>query len=94
MLKRSLYILAALLSPALLAAQEGAYSIKGNITGLDAPAIAYLAYKKDGGHRADSSPIVKGVFELKGMTDQPFAATLVIDRKGVGIQKLDRRETW
>jgi peroxiredoxin len=92
MLKRSLYILAALLSPALLAAQEGAYSIKGNITGLDAPAIAYLAYKKDGGHRADSSPIVKGVFELKGMTDQPFAATLVIDRKGVGIQKLDRRE--
>lgn len=85
-------MLTAFLSPALLAAQEGAYSIKGNITGLNAPAIAYLAYKKDGGHRADSSPIIKGVFELKGMTDEPFPATLVIDRKGVGIQKLDRRE--
>ncbi|MBO9563009.1 MAG: AhpC/TSA family protein [Niastella sp.] len=92
MFKRAIYNLAALLSPALLVAQEGAYSIKGNITGLDAPAIAYLAYKKDGGHRADSSPVIKGIFELKGLTDQPFSATLVIDRKGVGIQKLDRRD--
>lgn len=80
-----------MLLPGTLAAQEGAYIIKGKIAALDTPAIAYLAYKKEGRNIADSAFIVKGAFELKGTTDQPFLAYLVIDRKGVGLNNLGRR---
>lgn len=80
-----------MLLPAMLVAQEGAYSIKGKIANLDVPSIAYLAYKKEGRNIRDSVFIHKGEFELKGTTDQPFFAWLVIDRKGVGLNNLGRR---
>jgi peroxiredoxin len=84
-------LLVAMLLPAMLAAQDGAYSIKGKITGLDIPAIAYLAYKREGKNIADSVFIRNGAFEFKGTTDQPFLAWLVIDRKGVGLNNLGNR---
>jgi peroxiredoxin len=88
---RSIPLFLCMLLPTVLFAQEGAYCIKGKITGLDTPAIAYLAYKKEGRQMADSAFILKGEFELKGTTDEPFPGVVVIDRKGVGLRNLDRR---
>ena len=88
---RSIPFIICMLLPAVFFAQEGAYSIKGRITDLDTPAIAYLVYKKDGRQIADSAFIHKGEFELKGTTDEPFQGVVVIDRKGVGLNNLGRR---
>lgn len=84
-------LIVGMLFPAMLAAQEGAYSIQGKITGLDTPAIAYLAYRKEGKNIADSVFIRNGAFEFKGAADQPFLAWLVIDRKRMGLYNMDRQ---
>ncbi|NII27138.1 AhpC/TSA family protein [Pseudoflavitalea sp. X16] len=84
-------LLVVMLLPAMLAAQESPYSVKGKIVGLDTPAIAYLAYKKEGRNIADSVFIRHGAFEFKGTTDQPFLAWLVIDRNRIGLFNMDRR---
>jgi peroxiredoxin len=88
---RTILLLLSLIISATLFAQEGNYTIKGNIEGLDAPAIAYLTYKKEGRNMADSALVQKGVFELKGMADEPFYAVIVIDHQGVGIMNLARK---
>ena len=88
---RTVLLIVSLIISAVLFAQEGNYTINGRIEGLDAPAMAYLTYKKEGRNVADSALIQKGVFELKGVVDEPFYAVVVIDHKGVGIMNLARR---
>jgi peroxiredoxin len=89
---RPLLLFLSLFVTAALSAQEGSYSIKGNIEGLDAPAIVYLTCKKEGRNIADSAFVQKGQFEIKGTTDDPFFSVLVVDHKGVGLRNLlDRR---
>jgi peroxiredoxin len=74
-----------------LTAQEGNYTIKGTIEGVDAPAIAYLTYKKDGKNMYDSCMVRQGRFEIKGTLEQPFFAVVVLDHHAKQLLNMDRR---
>jgi len=73
-----------LLAPGLALAQAPApttypYAIKGKIGKFNAPAKVYLT---NGGETIDSATLKQGRFELKGTTEFPHAATLVLERQG------------
>ena len=76
--------------PLLLWAQEHPYTVTGKIGNLDAPAMVYLAYKKDGKNLFDSSIIQNGVFTINGTLQAPMYAALVLDHKGQGVRNLQR----
>lgn len=69
-----------------LFAQKGEYTVKGEVGKLNAPAKAYLAYRTATDNITDSSAIVDGKFEFKGVINAPVKATLVINYKGSGIR--------
>ncbi|UOQ50933.1 TlpA disulfide reductase family protein [Hymenobacter cellulosivorans] len=74
-----------LLAPCLACAQPSyPFVVKGRIGRLDAPAKVYLMY----GARVDSAWLRNGKFELKGTTDLPFPAELVLERQGKRRDKL------
>jgi len=79
---------AALLLPFTLQAQsQKPFSI--NVK-MDAPpgTKIYLAYQTDGKKIIDSALQKQGVFNIKGTASQPLNATLVVDKDGLGIQKI------
>ncbi|MBU6123052.1 TlpA disulfide reductase family protein [Hymenobacter siberiensis] len=75
------YLLALLLAlPCLAQAQTPfAYTVKGKLGNLSAPAKLYLVR---GMSIADSATLKNGVFELKGTADAPTTADLVFRREG------------
>ncbi|OFY41669.1 MAG: hypothetical protein A2X18_10075 [Bacteroidetes bacterium GWF2_40_14] len=75
-----------LLAPMSLFAQKGEYTIKGEVGKLNAPAKAYLAYRTATDNITDSSAIVDGKFEFKGLVNAPVKANLVINYKGSGMR--------
>jgi peroxiredoxin len=69
-----------LLAPGLAGAQTTyPYVVKGKIGQLNAPAKIYLVY---GPQVLDSATLKNGQFELKGTTEWPHSAALVLARKG------------
>jgi peroxiredoxin len=69
-----------LLAPGLSAAQAPTpFVIKGKVGQLNAPAKIYLVY---GPQVLDSATLKNGTFEIKGTTDWPRSAALVLARKG------------
>jgi peroxiredoxin len=69
-----------LLAPGLVAAQAATpFVIKGKVGELNAPAKIYLVY---GPQVLDSATLKNGTFEIKGTTDWPRSAALVLARKG------------
>jgi peroxiredoxin len=88
MKKIFLYIIALL--PLAVAAQNPAqFVINSKVGTLNAPARAYLIYQLGANRQIDSAMIVNGSFVFKGDIMYPTNAFLVIDRKGVGLSKLD-----
>lgn len=77
--------------PVLLAAQQGTFTIKGKIEGLQSPSVVYLAYKKEGKNRIDSSLVRQGSFEITGAMEEPFHASIVVDHQGVGLYNLNTK---
>jgi hypothetical protein len=69
-----------LLAPGLAAAQAPTpFVIKGKVGQLNAPAKIYLVY---GPQVLDSATLKNGTFEIKGTTDWPRSAALVLARTG------------
>jgi peroxiredoxin len=74
-----------ILAPYLACAQPSyPFVVKGKIGRLDAPAKVYLVH----GARLDSAVLRNGKFELKGTTNLPFPAELVLERQGKRRDKL------
>jgi peroxiredoxin len=78
--------------PAALFAQAPAdnFTLKTKIGTIGAPAKVYLGYQVAGKNIIDSSAIVNGEANFKGHLNSPVSATIVIDAKGTGLDKLAR----
>jgi len=88
MKKIFLYLIAVL--PLTAFAQEPqSFEIKSKIGDLNAPSRAYLLYQLGANKVVDSAIIARGSFDFKGQILTPTNALLVIDHKGVGLEKLD-----
>lgn len=79
------YMLAA---PYLLLAQNGTYTINGNVGQLSAPAKAYLLYSNATGRQTDSTLINNGSFSFTGVITNPESALLIINKKGTGASTM------
>jgi peroxiredoxin len=83
-MKKNLMILM-LISPVIVLAQKGNYTLKGKIGSLDAPARIFLGYKNAKGDFVDSANIRNGQFEFKGAIEDPVQSTLVLSYTGAGV---------
>jgi len=86
MKKLSIYIL--LLLPFFCNAQDSTFTIKGQVGNFNPPAKAYLLYQLGANKVLDSAAITNGSFTITGDIIYPTQAVLLIDRTGVGLQKL------
>lgn len=87
-MKKILFLMLSV-SPFLAAAQTANYDLKGKIGILNPPAKAYLLRRINGKDVSDSTTLASGVFEFKGITQDPEQALLILDHKGVGLIKLE-----
>jgi peroxiredoxin len=88
MKKALLTILAGL--PVLAFAQT-AFTIKGKVGTIGAPSKIFLQYRADGKTVLDSTVAVDGAFTFSGTVKDIIPATLILDSKGTGLAKLDRK---
>jgi peroxiredoxin len=65
-------------------AQDKAFTLKGKIGNLDAPAKIYLSYWS-GEEHTDSTFLDKGNFFFKGLVGGPAASRLILDYSGNGM---------
>jgi thiol-disulfide isomerase/thioredoxin len=65
------------------------FVLNSKLGNLNAPAKAYLIYQLGANRVIDSAAITNGSFVFKGNVMNPTNAYLVIDHKGVGLDKLD-----
>ena len=78
---------ALLVTPSLLWAQGGSFTLNGKSPVYKAPAKAYLRYMESGTAKMDSTPIQNGVFSFKGTLENPVQATLLVDKQGRGFSR-------
>lgn len=76
---RTLFSTAAFCMPLALSAQDG-YFIKGQVTGLNMAAKAFLVYKVKGERVLDSTEVRKGAFTFKGKVGAPKEAHIRLKR--------------
>ena len=90
-MKKIFFLIAALL-PSLVFAQDisQSFTVNGKVGNLNKPAVAYLFYRFGANKVVDSAVIVNGSFSITGNITEPNMAALVIDHKGVGIEKLGK----
>ncbi len=82
-MKSKLFFTIAYFIPSLLMAQSG-YILSGKITGLKAPAVAYLSIVENGRYvNKDSSVVKRGKFKFKGMVDAPTQAVVALKRSNL-----------
>ncbi|SOD88743.1 TlpA disulfide reductase family protein [Spirosoma fluviale] len=81
------FVTALLLSPSMLWAQIGTYTLNGKLAGVKAPAKAYLRYMESGTARMDSAQIQNGTFSFNGKVATPMQATLFVDKLGTGFSR-------
>ncbi len=67
--------------PAATFAQDS-YTIKGHISGVEAPAKVYLGYRSGKSYVRDSAEVKNGSFELKGTVSEPVSASLNLKSAG------------
>ncbi len=88
---RKIFLYIIIISPALVFAQAPqTFTVKAKIANAVPPAKAYLFYNLGANQVVDSATISLGGFEITGSILFPVNATLVLDHKGVGLQKLDQ----
>ncbi|MGF7080387.1 redoxin domain-containing protein [Mucilaginibacter sp. UYCu711] len=85
---KKLILLALVIVPALVWAQDGTFTLKAKIGTEKAPAQAYLIYPIAGKYIIDSALLDNGAFTFKGTLAEPTSAQLVMDHHGVGLAKL------
>ncbi|MVN90267.1 TlpA disulfide reductase family protein [Mucilaginibacter aquatilis] len=74
--------------PVATMAQTGAFTVKGKIGKVDAPAKAYVQYRKDGKLVVDSAMVKNGEFEFKGTVAAPSQGYVLLSKKGDGMNKV------
>ncbi len=90
-MKKILFLLAAL-SPVMAFAQATETAvINGKLGNIGAPAKIYLSYQLGANSVIDSADIVNGAFSFKETILNPVNATLVVDYKGLGIEKFTQQ---
>jgi peroxiredoxin len=77
------------ITPSVLLAQSGSYTLIGKVGALPATAKAYLMYSDAAGRQTDSTAINNGSFGFTGTIDHPSSAYLIINKKGTGINTND-----
>ena len=86
MIKKLIYI-AMLAVPVMGFAQSNNFTVKGKIGNGNAPAKAYLSYRDGDKSITDSTLLVNGEFEFKGIVAEPVQGTLFVNAKGDGMHK-------
>lgn len=73
--------------PVAAMAQTGAFTIKGKIGNVNAPAKAYIQYRKDNKTIMDSVVVKNGAFEFKGDVAAPSQGYVLLNKKGDAMNK-------
>ncbi|WP_127125384.1 TlpA disulfide reductase family protein [Pseudoflavitalea rhizosphaerae] len=73
---------------AVFAQQDPAFTIKGKVGKLEAPAKIYLNYRENGNNVLDSAIFKGGAFEFKGTLGGPTGARLIVDHTGEGMKRM------
>jgi thiol-disulfide isomerase/thioredoxin len=81
---KKIMIIILLLTPIVLMAQKGLFTLKGQIGKVNAPAKIYLSYRIGNLNVVDSATLQNGTFELKGSITAPKMATLSLNYTGSG----------
>ena len=89
-MKRILLVIALCLPVTLFAQALQTFTLKAKIANAVPPAKAYLLYNLGANQVVDSAMVSLASFEITGSILFPVNATLVLDHKGVGLQKLDQ----
>jgi peroxiredoxin len=87
-MKNILYIIMFLPLLAFSQAPE-TFLIKSKVGNFSSPGKAFLLYQLGANRVVDSAQMTNGSFDFSGKVMSPTNALLVIDRKGVGFNKLD-----
>lgn len=74
--------------PAMLFAQDQAFSLKIKVDKVPAAARAYISYTVNGTHILDSVNVKNGQFEFKGKLSEPVQAKLMLDHQGAGQENV------
>jgi peroxiredoxin len=88
-MKRIFLYIIALLPFTVIAQTPEPFVINSKVGTLNSPARAYLIYQLGANKQIDSAEINNGSFAFKGDIMYPTSAFLVIDHKGVGLNRLD-----
>ncbi|HZY38094.1 MAG TPA: DUF4369 domain-containing protein, partial [Mucilaginibacter sp.] len=88
-MKRLFLLLIAALPAAVLAQDPQTFALKGKIGTLNTPAKAYLKYQVGSNVMIDSAAINNGSFVINGRILNPTSASLLIDHKGAGLERVD-----
>jgi len=83
-------LLALGLVPTAVWAQSSNFTLNAKVGQDKAPAKAYLIYRLAGTMVTDSAMVDNGAFKFTGTVTDPIKAQLVLDHKGVGLEKLGR----
>jgi peroxiredoxin len=83
-------VLALMLPLGVFAQTTGNFIIKSKIGNLNPPAKAYLLYEAEDHTAVDSAFIKDGSFTFTGPVSDPANAILLIDHRGIGVQRLGR----
>ncbi|QXV65829.1 AhpC/TSA family protein [Mucilaginibacter sp. 21P] len=85
---KKLLLSAVAILPALAFAQTGKFTIQGKLSKINAPAKAYLQYRKDGKIAIDSTIVNNGQFTFTGDAGAvPMSGYLILNQKGDGMRK-------
>lgn len=82
-MKKLLFVLFA--TPLAALAQEGTFTVQGNVGSYNAPAKVYLEYEYNGKDVIDSVVLKDGKFEFKGRISTPSNAYLLFNEKGTSL---------
>ncbi|WP_184546873.1 TlpA disulfide reductase family protein [Mucilaginibacter sp. FT3.2] len=90
---KKIFFLITALFPVIAFAQSATetFIINGKMGNVSAPAKIYLSYQLGANSIIDSADIVNGVFSFRGSMLNPVNATLVVDYKGLGIEKFTQQ---
>ena len=88
-MKRIFLYLLSFLPLAAFAQEPQTFVLKGKIGTLNPPAKAYVAYQVGSNKMIDSAIITNGSFVINGRLLNPTSASLLIDHKGTGLERVD-----
>ncbi|MBV7532085.1 TlpA disulfide reductase family protein [Chitinophaga sp. sic0106] len=84
---KKIILTAAIVLPLAVQAQQGPFTITGNIGKLNSPAMAYIDYMSNGVSKEDSAVVINGKFSFSGKCEDYAHARLALSHDGSGKMK-------